>query len=167
MKMRQQRTRARASGGFTLLEAMIALAVLATGLMTLAVMQLQALSQGSAGRHTADAAAVARTYLEQMQRVPWTELDTAQAAGDWTDPSWAGAPASVDVALEIPGGGGASSVEHSYGVQWRVTNVVVSGTPNPCLRNVQVRVSWSEEDRSTPKTLDLATRRYNWGGPSC
>ncbi len=60
MKMTQQRTCTRASGGFTLLEAMIALAVLATGLMTLAVMQLQALSQGSAGRHTTDAAAVTR-----------------------------------------------------------------------------------------------------------
>jgi len=167
MKTAQQRPCARASGGFTLLEAMIALAVLATGLLTLAVMQLQALTQGSAGRHTADAAAVARTYLEQMQRLPWTELDTAEAAGTWTNPAWAGAAANVDTTLEIPGGGGGTSVEHSYGVQWRVTNVMVSGLPNPCLRNVEVRVSWDEEKRSTPKTLDLITRRYNWGDSSC
>jgi len=165
MKRTRQRTCAQASGGFTLLEAMIALAVLATGLMTLAVMQLQALSQGSAGRHTADAAAVARTYLEQTQRLPWTELDTAEVAGTWTNPAWAGAAANVDVALETPGGG--ASVEHSYGIQWRVTDVMVGATPNPCLRNVEVRVSWAEEDRSTPKTLDLITRRYNWGDPSC
>ena len=165
MTMAQQRPGARATGGFTLLEAMIALAVLATGLLTLAVMQLQAIKQGAAGRHTTDAAAVARTHLEQVQRLPWTELDTAEAAGTWTDPAWAGATANVDVALDAPGG--SSPVEHSYSIQWRVTDVMVGATPNPCLRDVKVRVTWAEEDRSTPKTLDLATRRYNWGGPSC
>jgi hypothetical protein len=44
---------------------------------------------------------------------------------------------------------------------------MVGAAANPCLRNVEVRVSWAEENRSSPKTLDLITRRYNWGDSSC
>jgi len=157
---------AQSAGGFTLLEAMVAMVVLAFGLMTLALMQLQALKQGAAGRHTGDAAATARTYLEQVQRLPWSELDAAETIGTWTDPSWAGAVSTVDKSISAPGGGG-SLVEHSYTVQWRVTDVIVGGNPDPCLRNVEVRVLWQEEQLPTPKTLDLITRRYNWGDASC
>ena len=71
----------RSAGGFTLVESLVAMAILAVGLLTLAVMQLEALSQGSAGRHTGDAAATARSYLEQVQRIPWTELDGAAGSG--------------------------------------------------------------------------------------
>lgn len=164
--MESPRTRATAGSGFTLLEAMMAIGILAFGLLTLAVMQLQALHQESAGRHTADAAATARTYLEQVARLPWSELDTAAAAGTWTAPSWPGAQATVNVAMDAPGGAGLE-VEHSYSVLWRVADVVEGGTPNPCLRDVSVRVTWTERQRSAPKTLDLTTRRYNWGAGSC
>lgn len=156
----------RHAGGFTLIEAMVAMTVLAFGLLTLAAMQLHAFRQGSAGRHTQDAAATARTYLEQVQRVPWSELDTAQAVGNWTNPSWNGAPATVNRSMSVPGGG-PDPTEHSYNVQWLVSDVVVGGNPDPCLRDVAVRVSWAERNRSTPKTLELKTRRYNWGDVSC
>lgn len=157
---------ARRAGGFTLLETMIAMVVLAFGLLTLAMMQLEAVTQGSAGRHTSDAAAVARTYLEQAQRVPWTELDAAQAAADWVVPGWQGAAATVDTDIDMPDGAG-GAVEHSYDVAWLVSDVMVGGVPNPCLRDVEVRVSWAEEDSPQDKTLTLRTRRYNWGDPSC
>jgi prepilin-type N-terminal cleavage/methylation domain-containing protein len=157
---------ARRSGGFTLIEAMVAMTVLAFGLLSLAAMQLHAFRQGSAGRHSQDASATARAYLEQVQRVPWTTLDTAQAAGTWTNPSWAGAAATVNRSMSVPGGG-PDPTEKSYGVQWLVTDVLVAGNPDPCLRDVAVRVSWAEKDRTAPKTLELKTRRYNWGGASC
>ena len=158
--------RRRNAGGFSLLEAMIAMTVLAFGLLTLAAMQLQALSQGAAGRHTADAGEIGQTYLEQIQRLPWTELDAAQGAGTWTAPAWIGAVSTVNKTVRTPAGG-PDSLEHSYNIQWRVTDVLVAGNPDPCLRNVELRVSWGEKDRSTPKTFDLKTRRYNWGGASC
>lgn len=152
----------RRAAGFSLIEVMIALGVLALGLLTLAVMQIEALSQGSAGRHTSDAAAVGRSHLEQVMRLPWTELDAAEAAGTWTTPAWAGAAASVDTRVDMPAGLG-TAVEHSYDVQWRVTDVA----GNACLRDVELRVLWAEEHFPSGKTLDLATRRYNWGDPSC
>ena len=36
----------RSAGGFTLVESLVAMAILAVGLLTLAVMQLEALSEG-------------------------------------------------------------------------------------------------------------------------
>lgn len=155
----------RSARGFTLIEALVAMSILAMGLLTLAVMQLEALSQGSAGRHTGDAAATARSYLEQVQRIPWTELDGAAGSG-WIAPTWLGAPPAVNMSLALPGAGG-NAVEHAYNINWRVTEILDGvGNPNPCLRTVEVRVGWSEE-KIANKTLALTTRRYNWGAASC
>jgi prepilin-type N-terminal cleavage/methylation domain-containing protein len=146
--------------GFTLIEVMVTLVILAFGLLALAAMQLVALKQGSAGRHTGDGAAIARSYLEQAVRIPWTDL-TAAAGGGWIDPAWAGLP-SADVDINLPGGG--SSTEHAYTVQWRVTDV---GVAPICLRDVEVRVSWQEDGFSVDKTQEVGTRRYNQGDPNC
>ncbi len=161
--MTTRSNRRRRSGVFTLIEDFVALGVLAIGLLTLAVMQLQAIGQGSKGRHTNDAAAHARSYLEQVHRLPWTVLDVAQGVGTWTNPNWVGAPATANTTVDVAGGGG-TATEQSYGVQWRVTDI---GAAPVCLRDVEVRVTWQEEDMSQPKSMVLATRRYNWGDPNC
>ncbi len=149
--------------GFTLIEVIVALGVLAFGLLTLAVMQLQAIHQGSRGRHTTNAAAVGRSYLEQVHRVPWSVLSATQALGGWRAPNWANAPATVGTAVAMPDGAG-TAIEHNYAVDWRVSDV---GAAPVCLRDVEVRVTWSEQDAAAPKTLVMATRRYNWGDASC
>lgn len=151
----------RSARGFSLLEVMLTLVILAFGMLTLAIMQLQALRQGSQGRHTGDGTAIARSYLEQASRVPWTELDAAQAAGTWVAPAWAGTP-SAQVTVDRPTG--ADSTEHSYTILWRVTDV---GGPPVCLRDVEVSVTWTEQGSSTPKTHVLGTRRYNQGNSNC
>ena len=148
-------------GGFTLVEVMIALGILGFGLLALAVLQIEAMGQGSKGRHSSEAAAVARSHAEQVLRLPWASL-TAVAGAGWAAPAWAGAAATVDATVDQPGGAG-PAVEHSYDVSWRVTDVA----GNACLRDVEVRVSWAEEDYGAPRTLDVATRRYNWGDPAC
>ncbi len=158
--------RHRSEDGFTILEVMIAVGILAFGLLTLAVMQLQALKQGSQGRHSHDAAAIARSFLEQTQRIPWTDLTTAQGAGTWTAPNWAGATGTVDA--EIEDASGATATTKTYTVEWRVSNVLdASSNPRPCLRDIDLRVTWPEENRSSDKTLQMDTRRYNWGGTGC
>ena len=145
---------------------MIAMGILAFGLFTLAVMQLEAISQGAAGRHSQDAAAIARTQLEQIQRVPWSEVTDAQAVGTWTPTDWPGASGSVDA--EVDDAGGARAVTNTYTVDWLVSNVLDGGgNPRPCIRDVEVRVTWPEEGMSSNKALSLVTRRYNWGGASC
>ncbi len=91
MRSKRRLRSTRGQSGVTLVEMMVALGIMAFGILTMALMQLAALKQGTQGQHTTDAAAVGRTYLEQVHRLPWSELTTAVAAGDWTNPSWAGA----------------------------------------------------------------------------
>jgi Tfp pilus assembly protein PilV len=142
----------------TLVEVMITLVILAFGLLALAAMQLHALKQGSAGRHTGDGAAIARSYLEQASRLPWTTLSGVAGTG-WVAPGWTGVPAST-VTVAKPGGG-AAATEHAYTVQWRVTDVTT------CLRDVEVRVTWNEQDLAAAKTTNVNTRRYNQGASGC
>lgn len=161
-RRRSSRRHDRRRGGVTLVEMMVALGIVAFGILTMALMQLAALKQGTHGQHTTDAAAVGRTYLEQVQRLPWSELSAAVAAGDWTTPSWAGATSTVTVALDNPATGAAAPGE-TYTVSWRVSDVA----GNSCLRDVEVRVTWTEQDFAAPRSLILSTRRYDWGGSSC
>lgn len=152
----------RCQQGMSLLEVLVALGILAFGLLSLAAMQIEALGQGSKGRHTTDASAIGRSYLEQVMRLPWTELDVAQAIGTFTPPSWTGAPATFDVTVDAPGG--ISNVtEQSYTVDWRVANVGADS----CLRDIELRVSWAEDDFAAGRSMLLATRRFNTGDPSC
>jgi len=148
------------SGGFSLIEVMIALVILAFGILAMTIMQLEALRQGGAGRHTTDAAAVGRTYLEQTQRLPYATLDGLKDTG-WMNPAWSGARSSFDTALSNPTGG--TAIEHTYNVQWRVTTVPATD----CMLDVEMQVSWLEANVTGNKNLVLATRRYNWGGASC
>jgi prepilin-type N-terminal cleavage/methylation domain-containing protein len=150
----------RAARGFTLVEVMITLVILAFGLLALGAMQLVALKQGSAGRHTGDGASIARSHLEQAVRLPWATL-TAAAGGGWIAPGWAGAP-SANVNVNLPSGG--ASTEHAYTVLWRVTNI---GVAPICLRDIEVRVTWQEEGFPAPKAHEVGTRRYNQGDASC
>lgn len=148
--------------GFTLLEVMVTLGVISFGLVTLAYMQLYAMRQGSQGRHTHDAGAIARSFLEQAVRLPWADLDAAAVAADWVAPGWAGAPAA-SVTVDMPDGGGAAT-ERTYNVTWRVTDV---GAAPVCLRDVEVRVAWNEEESTAPKATVIGTRRYNRGDAGC
>lgn len=145
--------------GFSLIEVMIALVVLAFGLLTLATMQIHALKQGSAGRHTGDASAIARSYVEQMQRVDWAVLTTALNDGADSNLFWADASDSFDVHMTDLAGDDAT--ERSYDVRLTVSDVTT------CLRDVEIKVLWTEDGRAAQKNLRLATRRYNWGAPGC
>jgi prepilin-type N-terminal cleavage/methylation domain-containing protein len=151
----------RTQRGFTLIEVMLALTILAFGMLSLAMMQLYAMRQGSMGRHSGDGAAIARSYLEQAARLNWTTALTPAAGAGWQSPGWAGAP-SASVVMARPGA--SATTEKAYNVEWRVTNV---GTGTICLRDVEVRVTWSEEESSVNKQVTLGTRRYNQGDDDC
>ena len=138
---------------------MVAMAVLAFGLLGLAMLQLNALQQSAAGRHTTQASHIARAFLEQTHRLPWSDLGNAMGA--WTAPAWGGATSSVSSQVDTPGGGVSS--EKTYDIEWRVSDVGLAG----CLREVEVRVRWPEARVSNPKESVLATRRYNWGAAGC
>ena len=147
-------------GGMSMIEVMIAVVVLSFGILAMTVMQLEALRQGGAGRNTTDAAAVGRTYLEQVHRLPFADLDALKGTG-WLQPAWAGARSSFDTAVASPTAG--TAIENTYDVLWRITAVA----DTTCLLDVEMEVSWGENGRASTKSLVLATRRYDWGGASC
>jgi Tfp pilus assembly protein PilV len=142
-RVRSIRRRRAPGDGFTLIEVMIAGVILGFGLLTMALMQLSALSGGRAGRHTTQAAVVARDQMEIFQTLSWTDPQLNATAG-WT------APVTVNNA---PDGG--PGTEQSYSVVWRITNV----DPN-WMKNVDVRVTWNEP-RFAGKTLTISSVRYN------
>jgi len=134
---------ARRRGGFTLIEVMIAVAILGFGLLTMAVMQLTAMNGGRAGRHTTQAAVVARNQMEIFQRLAWTDPGIVATAG-WTAPV---------VVTTTPTG--AAAAEQTYNVTWRITDL----DPN-WIKNVDIRITWNEP-RFANKTLTISGVRYN------
>jgi prepilin-type N-terminal cleavage/methylation domain-containing protein len=134
-----------ARAGFTLLEIAISLGVFAIGMLALAAMQLHAMRSGSSGRHATQAAAIAQSQMEQLQRLRWTDPDLADTAGAFTAP----------IVRSNTVQGDPNQVEMSYAVDWRISDVEPNWT-----RSIDVRVSWAEENRPN-RSVVLSSLRYN------
>ena len=129
--------------GFTLIEIMIVLAVMAFGLLSLSAMQIYAMRGGNRGRHASQAAAVAEAQMESLMRTTWTALP---ATAGWT------APLTVNHIVQSDAGNGA---EQAYTMEYRVADAVVGAT-----RTVDVRVSWVEPGGDS-RFISLSSIRYN------
>ena len=141
------RTRDR-SEGFTLIEVVVAMGILATGLLAVSAAQLYAMRGGRSGRHTTDAAVIAQSQVETFQRMDWANAGLA-ATGGWTAPV---APSTAEYgAVQTTG---APIVEQTYLVSWRIVNV---GT---YLKTIDVRVTWDEPNRPG-RSYTVTTMRHN------
>jgi type IV pilus assembly protein PilV len=140
MRQRDAARGPRLSAGFTLIEIAIALGVFAVGMLALAAMQLHAMRAGGSGRHATQAAAIAQSRMEQLQRLRWTDLATT--GGAFTAPITAS-----NVVQGIS--------EMDYAVDWRIADVEAGWT-----RSIDVRVTWDEEKRPG-RTVVLSSLRYN------
>lgn len=145
-RLTRRRRRAARRGGFTLIEVMIALSILAAGLLTVAAAQLYAMRGGSTGRHTSDAATVAHSQIENLQRMSFDDDDLDATGGAWTNP-----PVLVPVTVQSTP---VDMVEMTYSLQWRITDV------DPNLKAVDVRVTWDEPQRPG-RTLILSTQLHD------
>ncbi len=146
---RAARQRGRRAGGFTLLEIMITLTVVGIGLMAMMLMQVQAMQDGSRGRHQTGAAMIARDQIERIQNMPFSDsgLDVMDPL-TWTTPPWLdnGSDASLDpgeVPVAVSQAGG-SVRDIVYDVAYLV-GPDNPGAPNPDLRSVDLEVIWDEE----------------------
>jgi hypothetical protein len=140
-----RRTRgARRAGGLTLIEVLIALGILAGGLLTAAAAQLYAMKGGSSGRHGSDAAAIAQAQLENFQRIAFPNL---APTGGWDPPGGA----QVDTVVQADP---VNQVEMSYAVQWRIADLA------PCLKAIDVRVTWNEPQRPN-RSVVASTIRHD------
>ncbi|RIL05844.1 MAG: hypothetical protein DCC71_08880 [Proteobacteria bacterium] len=143
---RARRQRRRGERGFTLVEVMVALGILATGLLAVAAAQLYAMRGGRSGRHTTDAAEIAQTQVESFQRMAWTDAGLAATAG-WV-------PAGGQQVDRTVATTGVPVIEQSYTLQWRITNV------NAFLKSIDVRVQWNEDNRPN-RAYTVTTMRHN------
>ncbi len=134
---------ARGRGGFTLLEVLIALTVLAFGMLGLAAMQLYAMGAGREGRNTTQASVIAQDQLEQFMSATWGGM--TDTAGAWSTAQ------TVNVDMDT---GGGSQTQQAYQLRWRITDSVANWT-----KNVDVEVSWTEPKRGS-QTLVMSTTRY-------
>jgi prepilin-type N-terminal cleavage/methylation domain-containing protein len=133
--------------GFTLIEVMVALSILAAGLLTVAAAQLHAMRGGSSGRHSSAAAAVAHSQLENFQRMSFTGGSLDDTAGAWQ----ASPDNPYQNVIETADG---DVVEMTYTMQWRITDV------DDELKTVDVQVNWNEPQRPG-RSVTLSTRLHD------
>jgi len=141
----------RRSEGFTLIEVVVAMGILATGLLAVSAAQLYAMRGGRSGRHTTDAAEIAQSQVEVFQRMDFEDPGLDATAG-WDPPG--GNP--VDRSVQTPG---APVIEQSYSMQWRIVNgPLVSG--RIFLKTIDVQVTWDEPNRPG-RSYTMTTMRHN------
>jgi type IV pilus assembly protein PilV len=143
--MLQTRLDPRRSRGLTLVELLIALTVLAIGLLGLLAMQTQALQGSSHGRHVTEAARFAEEQMAFLQRQPWAAIPVS---------AWS-APRIVNGAVNSTG----PSTPQSYSVIWRV-----QAGASASLRQLDVQVTWTTPEApagSPPKLYAISSTRHD------
>ena len=138
MRRSGQTERGRARAGLTLIEVMIALTILAVGLLTLATMQLEALRGGRKSASDTFATTLAQDKMEELQRMSWANAGLAPT-GNWVAPETKTHPVNGQ----------------TYLVDWKVTDLVTDWT-----RSIDVRVRWDDPKRPN-RIRVLSSIRYN------
>jgi prepilin-type N-terminal cleavage/methylation domain-containing protein len=131
---------ARSRVGFSLLEVMIAMTILAIGLLGALSMQVQALTGNSTGRHVSEAMRIGLDQLEALKYQGWA----ATPVSTWT-------PAIVVVGPEAVAAR-AGELRQQFNVSWRIQAVA----PLTLVRQIDVRVTWREPGDAPA----LPLRRY-------
>ena len=123
--------RRRKRSGFSMIEMLFALVILAGGLLAMLTAQISALKQGKYGRHSTEAAQIARDEMERLLRLPWDDADVQPTA--WT------AANAVNLAFQNDQG---AVVQQTFNVSYRVTTAAFDGN----VRIIDVDVQWNEPD---------------------
>jgi prepilin-type N-terminal cleavage/methylation domain-containing protein len=143
--------------GFTLIEIMIAMVLLAIGVLSMLALQTHAMRGSQLGRHYGDAAQVARDEMETILRQDWDDMD----AEAWTAPE-------DRVPREVQIDGEPNAIEQVFQVSHRIVDDVVADPVLPTdVRTIDVRVTWYEpnDDPAEPprRRYAMTTSRFNDG----
>jgi prepilin-type N-terminal cleavage/methylation domain-containing protein len=125
MAIRPRHRSRTAASGMTLLEVMVALAILATGMVAMLMLQITAMRGGRHGRNVDEAARVAQQQMEYLDGQPFSAL----AATAWTAP--------VNVTAQTTGGVG---LGQTFAVSYRI----VADPLDTSILHLDVQVSWLE-----------------------
>lgn len=121
--------------GMSLVEVMVALVILAFGLLGVAALQVRAITEGSSGNHLSTASAIARNRVEELNRVAWDAAELNATGGAWSG------TATINTADE------------SYTRTQRVTDNATN-----TIKSIEVRVGWSDRKRQN-RTVVLSSAR--------
>jgi type IV pilus assembly protein PilV len=113
------------SKGFSLIEVMIALVILAVALLALAGLMITTTKNTSFGGHMTEATTFAQDKLEQLRAAPWT-----------------GIIAGADTAV------GATGI--SYARSWTVAD-----NPNQDQRWVTITITWTDPTKKTNHSINV------------
>jgi type IV pilus assembly protein PilV len=126
------RRRAKGRAGFTLLEVIIAMSILAVGLLAIASAQLWAITRTGQSRHQTEALNLASQKMEEFHHLPMTSpllVNGADAAPIDPDPN------DLDI----------TTFQRSWGVQ--------NNTPVAGLMTITVTVFWTDQNGTVLNTV--------------
>ena len=128
--------------GFTLLEVLIAVAVLAFGLLAIAQMQVIAIRFNYQGRDATGAVTLAKDQLESLKTLPFGHADL----DDTTDTNNDDLANTVTIDHEDPN----NPIDGKY---TRIWNVAEGGTT----KSVMIVVSWLSGPNQIPRQVEFPT----------
>jgi type IV pilus modification protein PilV len=138
--------------GFSLIEVLVALAILAVGLMGLALFQITAIRGNAVASRWTVATQLSQDRLDRFRHVPWDTIVSSNAAGfnvGTMQPVYANLPAAT--------GDNTTSRGTQYYRVWNVTN------NSATLKTITVWTCW-KDDMATWHNVMLVTQRVNIGG---
>jgi Tfp pilus assembly protein PilV len=159
---------------------MMALSILAIGVLGVAAAQVTALHKSTTSRESFGAAQVAKAQIAQIRRLPWSAIvqtgssgadfenlcPTNAAGGTCIGSGTSGYPGASPASLPLVFSGeqrvdGSTAINTTYTVSWRVQDVAISGVGTAqCRKDVHIRVEWTDGNYPT-REFYLSTRIFN------
>ena len=142
---------ARGEEGFSLIEVLVSLTILAVGLLSLALLQVTAIKGNVGASKSTIATELAQTKLELFRRTAWAAIDnsTNTAFGVGTTPIYANVPAGAGDNVSVRGA-----------TFYRIWRVLPNATDS--LKTITVWTCW-QDDLGNWHSVMLVTQRANVG----
>lgn len=141
--------------GVSLLEVLIALLVLAVGVLGFAGLQMTSLNQSTAANHRVTAVLIAQDAVERMELNP--SMRATYLNANWSAAAFGGSPSSACITNSCTAGGIADW--DIAQLRWQAANLLPAGriTATDCTFNNRltcVVVSWDEQDPDACTSAD-------------
>lgn len=135
------------AAGLTLIEVMVAMSMLAAGLLAMLTMQINAMRGGQHGKYLTEASQIANQQIEFLDNQTWANLVPG--------------PPQTRVAAGVVNGNGPNQAQQ-YNVQWQILQD--PGVNNQNLRWLNVTITWVESGDPANAPLHVyavSSYRYN------